>query len=82
MWHKFSRSDDDKFSDYPPEGEDVVITDGRSIDRAYYVYSDSKWIKFDDDLDVQVELKFIPTHWMSEEDYKIFERDQIINKLL
>lgn len=51
MWHKFSRSDDDKFGDYPPEGVDVVVTDGKSIDVAYYVYSGSQWVKFDEKRD-------------------------------
>lgn len=82
MWHKFSRSDDDKFGDYPPEGVDVVVTDGKSIDIAYYVYSGSKWVKYDETIDDVVEMILTPTHWMCEEDYKIIERDKIIDKLI
>lgn len=72
MWHKFSNIFTDTFDEYPPEGITVKVTDGRTIDEAYFIYSGSyRWVKIDYDLDDEVEMTIQPTHWMYEKDYII-----------
>lgn len=83
MWHKFSNIDTDTFDEYPPEGITVKVTDGRTIDEAYFIYSGSyRWVKIDYDLDDEVEMTIQPTHWMYEKDYIKYKREQRLEELL
>lgn len=78
MWHKFSNIFTDSFDEYPPEGITVKVTDGRTIDEAYFIYSGSyRWFKID-----EVEMTIQPTHWMYEKDYIKYKREQLLEELL
>lgn len=83
MWRKFLNDEFDPLVNYPPEGITVYITDGIDIDEAYYLLSgEYRWIKWDYELDKEVELKFKPTHWIYFEDYKKLKRDNLLSELL
>lgn len=57
-----------KYQKHVPNDE----TDGMTTDEAYYIYSgEYRWCKINYDLDTEVDMKFIPTHWIYEEDYRI-----------
>ena len=59
MWHKFSNIFTDSFDEYPPEGITVKVTDGRTIDEAYFIYSGFyRWFKID-----EVEMTIQPSHY-------------------
>lgn len=78
MWHKFSNIETDTFDDYPPEGITVKVTDGRTIDEAYFIYFGFyRWFKID-----EVEMTIQPTHWMYEKDYIKYKREQLLEELL
>lgn len=78
MWRKFSNIFTDSFDEYPPEGITVKVTDGRTIDEAYFIYSGFyRWFKID-----EVEMTIQPTHWMYEKDYIKYKREQLLEELL
>lgn len=80
MWIKF---DNDILYTLPPEGVDVMTTDGESVAILYYLCSSEyRWINLSEELDDEIPLPFQPTHWMTLEDYKIYQRETKIDYLL
>ena len=78
----------DKYDDdyrYPPEGVEVAVTDGKSVDVMWIVYSGGAewcWYNPEDPDGVSDELPFTPAFWMSPEDSKPFIREKNIKMLL
>jgi hypothetical protein len=67
----------------PPEGVTVMTTDGTSYFPLWYLMSGSyRWVNYSDELDKELPLPFEPTHWMTMENFKIWERDKKIDQLL
>lgn len=62
MW---TNIDTELYETYPPEGVDVLVSDGENFDIAWYIMSgEYKWLKthiFDDDC--YDFTSFIPTKW-------------------
>ena len=89
MWIEFDNDkiDDMPIGNYPPEGYEVMVTDGESEIVMWYVMSgDYKWFCDNiEDPDYPLsddELPFNPSRWMHLADYEIFIRDRKINEIL
>lgn len=89
MWIEFDndRMDQIPIGNYPPEGYEVGVTDGKSEMIMWYVMSgEYEWYcdnEEDPDYPLSGEdLPFKPTHWMHEEDYKKLSRDKKIDELI
>lgn len=87
MWIPFDNKEVNKpesltnrvFTDanFPPEGVDVMVTDGKQIAVMWYICSSIYDWFFDnpndpDDALSGDEIPFQPTHWMYIEDYKVY----------
>ena len=72
-----------RYPSVPPEGVTIMTTDGVSYFPLYYIMSgEYRWINYSDELDEEIPLPFEPTHWMSMENFKVWERDKKIEELL
>jgi hypothetical protein len=91
MWIAFNNKDlnNQPDSNYPPEGYDVMTTDGNQEAIMWYLMSSEyKW-NFQDPQDSDnfftdnhPQFPFQPTHWMSLEDYKVYKRDKQLESIL
>lgn len=85
-WIEFSRdSYYEEDSNYPPEGVDVAVTDGESIDIMWMVYSGgAEWCWYDPtDIDGSSDsIPFEPTHWLSPEYSVPYIREKQLKMLL
>ena len=86
LWIEYDTNelyDDDTV--YPPEGIEVAVTDGKSIDFMWLVYSGGPewcWHNPEDPDGFSDGLPFEPTHWMTEENSIMYRRGEKIDELL
>ena len=64
MWNIIDEEADDTF---PPEGEEVLVSDGFNYDVAWYIRSgEYKWLKSNVIRDITFDFKsFVPIKWKS-----------------
>lgn len=70
---------------YPPEGVEVVVTDGKSIDVMWVVYSGGAswcWSNPEGQDGFSDGIPFQPTHWLSEEDSIRYIREDKLKIIL
>lgn len=85
-WIEFDKSiryEDDKH--YPPEGVSVAVTDGKSTDVMWVVYSGGAewcWYNPEDPDGFSDEIPFEPTHWLTEEESIPFIREKQLKMIL
>jgi len=94
MWIKFDGKEFKKpgskqhMTSVPPEGHEVMVTDGENIANMWYIMSgEYEWFMdtLEDGYHDSISgdnLPFYPTHWMTLDNYKIWLRDNKIEKIL
>ena len=90
MWIPFNNKDLDnqQFKNYPPEGCEIMTTDGQKESIMWFIMSSEyKWFYQEDPnhpdrVLTDDELPFQPTHWMLLEDYTLYKRDKQIDNIL
>jgi hypothetical protein len=92
MWIPFdSRAlDNQSIGSFPPEGWDVMVTDGERVAVMWFVMSSEYRWYFEDPEDSDnvfdniltgEDLPFHPVGWMLKEDWVVYSRDCIIENL-
>lgn len=88
MWTAFNYKDIDNqpFRNYPPQGYEVMVTDGEQEDVMWFMISSIEWRfqdpNHEDNFLTDNELPFQPTHWMYLDDYKVYNREKILNLII